>query len=145
MFGRRSDKCPRCRETGDLIHMVWRCPKLVRYWSGILKIINTTFRVKLDLEPKTCVLGHIDEDLGDVSTIIAIARCLYQARKLIAKSWQSKTPPTPEEWVRIVNSLVWKEKTTYTRLGHYGKFVKIWNLGYKGWYAPCECCIRIPM
>lgn len=56
MFGRRSDdECPRCRETGDLIHMMWRCPKLVRYWSEILKIISTTFRVKLELEPKTCI------------------------------------------------------------------------------------------
>lgn len=38
MFGRRADgECPRCRRTGDLIHMLWRCPKLVRYWSEILK------------------------------------------------------------------------------------------------------------
>lgn len=28
-FGRRpDDKCPRCQGAGDLIHMVWRCPKL---------------------------------------------------------------------------------------------------------------------
>lgn len=105
--------------------MMWRCPKLVRYWSEILKIISLMFRVKLELEPKTCILGYIDGGLGYRSTAIAIARCLYQARKLIAQSWQSKTPQTPEECVRTINSLVWKEKTNYTRLGNYSKFVKI--------------------
>lgn len=36
-FGWRVDaRCPRCQDTGDLIHMIWKCPKLFRYWSEIL-------------------------------------------------------------------------------------------------------------
>lgn len=36
-FGcRTDDRCPRCRGTGDLIHMLWRCPKLSRYWEGVI-------------------------------------------------------------------------------------------------------------
>lgn len=120
--------------------MMWRCPKLVRYWSEILQIISTTFRVKLELEPKTCILGYIDRELGDRSAAIATARCLYQARKLIAQSWQSKTPPTPEEWVRTINSLVWKEKTNYTRMGNYSKFFKIWN----PWVQETACPLLVP-
>lgn len=45
-FGHRlDDKCPRCLETGDLIHMMRRCPKLARYWSGIIRTIE--IRLKL--------------------------------------------------------------------------------------------------
>lgn len=136
MFGRRpDDRCPRCRETGDLIHMVWRCPKLFRYWTEILKIINATFRVTLELEPRVCVLGHIEEEIGTIGTIPVIARCLYQARKSIAQSWQSMKPPTPEEWVMTINMLVWKEKVTFTRRGNYSKFVKLW----KPWLQRMEC------
>lgn len=40
-FGRRPDnKCPRCSGTGDLIHLMWRCPKLARYWTEILKTLG---------------------------------------------------------------------------------------------------------
>lgn len=128
MFGRRiNDECPRCRRTGDLIHMVWRCPKLVRYWSEILKKINITFKTNLELDSKTCVLGHVGDGLRDRSTAVAVARCLFQARKLIAQLWQSKTPPTSEDWIGIVNSTVWSERTFYTRAGNYNKFVRLWN------------------
>ena len=47
-FGWRVDaRCPRCQDTGDLIHMLWRCPNLFRYWQGILNVINTTYKTKL--------------------------------------------------------------------------------------------------
>lgn len=33
---RETGMCPRCRiEEGDFYHMVWRCPKLLRYWTQI--------------------------------------------------------------------------------------------------------------
>lgn len=127
-FGRRlDDKCPRCLETGDLIHMMWRCPKLVRYWSEIVKMIETRFKIKLELEAKVCVLGLIRENLGNNSITTAMTRCLYQVRKLIAQSWLSAAPPTPEEWVRTIDALVWTEKTVYIRRGSYSKFVKMWK------------------
>lgn len=136
MFGRRTnDECPRCRRTGDLIHMFWRCPKLARYWPEILKKINTTFKINLELDPRTCVLGHVTNRLRDRSTAVAVARCLFQARKLIAQSWQSRTPPTPEDWTGTVNSTVWSERTFYTRSGNYNKFVRLWNL----WIQTMPC------
>lgn len=86
-FGNRpDDKCPRCLDTGDLTHMMWRCPKLVRYWGEIVKVIETRLKVKLALEAKVCILGLTGENIGSNSTNIAVVRCLYQARKLIAQS-----------------------------------------------------------
>lgn len=127
-FGnRQDDKCPRCLDTGDLIHMMWRCPKLARYWGVIVKIIEARWKISLAMEAKVCILGLTGENIGSNDIRIAVGRCLYQARKLIAQAWLSATPPTPEEWTEVMNKLVWMEKTTYIRRGSYGEFVKIWR------------------
>lgn len=127
-FGRRlDDKCPRCLDTGDLIHMVWRCPRLARYWSKIIRIIEIRFKSKLKQEARVCILGLLGESVECNNKKIAIGRCLYQARKLIAQSWLSSMPPTIKDWLRTVDKLVWTEKTVYIRRSSYDKFTKIWN------------------
>ena len=40
----QSDEFPKCRAAGDLIHMVWRCPKLFRYWVGVIDRVNKIFK-----------------------------------------------------------------------------------------------------
>lgn len=87
---------------GDLVHMIWRCPKLHRYWSGIMEKINSVFGTSLDTESKVCLLGLIEEEGVLGSTQIAITRCLFQGRKLIAYKWQEKNPPSVAEWVKVV-------------------------------------------
>lgn len=132
-FGRRpDDKCPRCSGTGDLIHLMWRCPKLTRYWTEILNIIEMRFGIRIEQAAKSCVLGLIRQNIEYRPIDIAIIRCLYQARKLIAKAWLSALPPTPEEWVRTMNSVVRTEKTIYIRRGSYKKFSRIWELWCQG-------------
>lgn len=55
---RVDDKCPRCQGTDDLIHMMWRCSKLFRYWTEILEDI-TKFGLKLELDGTLCLLRKI--------------------------------------------------------------------------------------
>lgn len=43
-----SADCTRCaRDHGDLIHLLWRCPKLHLYWRGVLTTINKVFLVNV--------------------------------------------------------------------------------------------------
>ena len=92
-FGWRVDAgCPRCHDTGDLIHMIWRCPKLFRYWKGILDTINKIYKTKLEMNPRLCILGLGEEISRMTSTSKAVLRCLFQARKLIAQRWQAGNP-----------------------------------------------------
>lgn len=97
--------------------MIWRCPKLYRYWSGIIGKINVVFGTSLNTEAKVCLLGLIEEEgiLGATQT--AVTRCLFQGRKLIAHKWQDKNPPTVTEWVQVVKETIEKEKYIYTRRG----------------------------
>lgn len=52
---RDSPLCPHCRGgPANVIHMLWRCPKLHRYWQGIIKTINSLSEIKLPLDPGIC-------------------------------------------------------------------------------------------
>lgn len=77
-WGRRdSPICPKCHaHPGDLIHMLWRCPKLVRYWNCVVTRINSVFQVQLELEPLVCLLGSLEEDSYLPSVLIALTRLL---------------------------------------------------------------------
>lgn len=61
MFGGRPDASrPRCVSvTGDLIHMLWRCPKLYRYCKEVIYKINFVFGTDLRLDPMTCILWDL--------------------------------------------------------------------------------------
>lgn len=90
---RQNDECPRCKVTGDFIHMVWKCPKLFRYWE-IIDRINTTFKTTLEPAAKTCLLKCMEERRVLTGTTEVALRCLFQVRKLIAQKLQAQIPPT---------------------------------------------------
>lgn len=61
-------KGPRCGDpNGDLIHMVWRCSKLHRYWREVLSTINLVYGSSINVDPKICVLGCIDGAMHQVA------------------------------------------------------------------------------
>lgn len=132
---RVDDKCPRCQGTGDLIHMMWRCPKLFRYWNEILEDINSTFGLKLELDATICLLGKIEENNVPVNIKLTVIRCLFQARKIKALNWQSVRPPTLEECVKVMAATVWREKVVFTRQRNLDKFLKMW----KPWLKKMGC------
>lgn len=50
------------RGPANLIHMLWRCPKLHRYWQSAVETINGMFgKTKLPMEPGICLLNMIEE------------------------------------------------------------------------------------
>lgn len=69
--------CPKCcREKGDLIYLLWRCPKLHRYWDSIVRTINNIFHADVSLDPKPCLLGVLEEVIQDAYVREAVGRAL---------------------------------------------------------------------
>ncbi|XP_040184732.1 uncharacterized protein LOC120917483 [Rana temporaria] len=94
------DVCTRCKRVhGDLIHLLWRCPKLHKYWSEVMSTVNSVFGVSMPVDPRVCLLGVLEEHVEEVYTREAVQRALFQARKLIMIHWKSETPPTLREWI----------------------------------------------
>lgn len=53
--------CTRCkRDHGELIHMLWRCPKLHVYWRGVIDVLSAVFQVQIPLDPRKCILNLLD-------------------------------------------------------------------------------------
>lgn len=51
-IGLRSDPtCPRCGNSGSLIHLLWRCPKLRRYWAEVVGMLNGLLDVNILVAP----------------------------------------------------------------------------------------------
>lgn len=59
--------------------MVWRCPKLRRYWGLIVEEISEVFGTNIREEPRTCVLGLIEVEEVKGKRREAVLRCLFQA------------------------------------------------------------------
>lgn len=78
MGGRENAEYTRCsRRHGDLIHLLWRCPKLHLFWTGVVNIINSIFQVNIQMNPKPCLLGTLDDlPIEDIPKQ-AIARALF--------------------------------------------------------------------
>lgn len=78
--------CPKCsRDHGTLIHMLWRCPQLHRYWESILNIMNQAFQTTLTPDAKCCILGIVDDVVADQFNREAVSRVLFQAHKVVIK------------------------------------------------------------
>lgn len=125
---RDSPLCPKCeRDHGNLLHMIWKCPKLFRYWKEVLDTISEVYMIPLERTPVVCVLGGIDEELAPPPTCIALIRLLYIAKKLIAQWWITPRVPTRVQWIDSVNRLLIREKITYQRRKAPQKFLSIWQ------------------
>ena len=122
-----NDECPRCKATGDFIHMFWRCPKLFRYWIEVINRINKIFKTSLEPEARTCLLGDAEEHRIPAGALESVLRCLFQARKLIAQRWQAHVPPTVENWVENINALIWCERVAFIKQGNYNRFRRVWE------------------
>lgn len=72
--------CGKCRAVpGDLIHHLWRCPKLHRYWTEVLATLNQVFQTNVPLDPLGCLLGVLEGAILEEVTRMAFARALFQA------------------------------------------------------------------
>lgn len=106
--------CTRCsRDHGDLIHLLWRCPKLHLYCSGVLSTINKVFQVTVPADPKNCILGILDEFIIEDHSKLAIARALFQTHLLILRHWKTVEPPTLKERIPQMGNTLWLEKYIY--------------------------------
>lgn len=120
--------CPKCeRDHGDLLHMIWKCPKLFRYWREVLDTISEVYMIPLSKKSISLFVGGIDDELVPAPTRIVILRLLYVARKLIAQWWITPRVPTRGQWIDSVNKLLIREKLAYQHRKVPQKFSSIWQ------------------
>lgn len=125
---RATPLCPKYeRDHVNLIHMLWKCPKLFHYWKEVLDLISQVYMTAIPRDPVMCLLGALDEETLTPSAHTAILRLLYVARKLIAQLWIIPRVPTRGKWVDNINKLLIREKFTYQHRNIPRKFCSLWK------------------
>ena len=108
---RDSPLCPKCKaQEGDLLHMMWKCPKLFRYWQYITNTISQAYGFPAPHDPVVCLLGALEVPSLSPHGHTAVLRLLYVVRKAIARFWITSRVPTEGLWVKMVNNMLIREK-----------------------------------
>ncbi|XP_044161200.1 uncharacterized protein LOC122946001 isoform X1 [Bufo gargarizans] len=57
-------KCHRCNAEGaNFWHLIWECPYIQTFWSGIVSFINTLTQPSVALTRQVCLFGILDEEV----------------------------------------------------------------------------------
>lgn len=125
---RESPLCPKCNShNGDLLDMMWKCPKLLRHWQYVFNTISQVYQIPIPQDPVVCLLGALELPSLSPNSRVAITRLLYVAQKAIARLWITPRVPTGERWVELVNSLLIREKLTYQHRNVTKTFYSMWQ------------------
>lgn len=94
--------------------MLWRCPKLHRYWESILDTLNSLCSTQVQPVPKIALLGVIQEVVlpVEVHVMWLRTRTMYMARKRILQKWVSNCPPMTDQWIKTITSNLRLEELT---------------------------------
>lgn len=83
--------------------MLWRCPKLHRYWESIFDILNSLCFTHIPPDPKITVLGVIPEDTLPNEVHAMWLKTMYMARKLILQKCILNCSPMIDQWIKATN------------------------------------------
>lgn len=123
----QASDCTRCGEGGtDFIHVMWQCGCIGRYWQQVVKKLGKVINKPMTATVELCVLGVVKDRVCGYTKIF-LQKVLFLARKQIVEKWIQPSPPTINQWVRVVNQIVPCEKIMYEQRGNIQKYDKIWE------------------
>lgn len=79
--------------------------------------INGAYRTHIYLDPKTCLLGYLNEELFPKETLKPVDRLLFITRKLITIKWLSPSLPLIKKWRFQINDTILMEQQVYCNRG----------------------------
>lgn len=92
-IGLRSDPaCPRCGNLGSLIHLLWLCHKLQRYWAEVVGVPNGLLEVNFLVDSLVYLFGYIDHAMPKSPVRITVVHALFVACRQITHKWTSWHP-----------------------------------------------------
>ena len=108
-----SDRCWwGCGGEGSLVHLLWHCPKLTRFWDQVLNKLDEIFDNELPRLPAYVLLGlpnRLTYPLGsNWGSQLAMALCA--ATQTILALWGSDRPPEHLSWLHRLWLLLGMEK-----------------------------------
>ena len=123
------DICTKClNDKGTLLHCLWECPKIQKFWKDVIKCLSEVFNINIPLNVKLCVLGIYPVGFTQTAKQTKLLDFgLLQARRAIALQWKSMDAPSMKQWIKELSECIGLERLTYIVKGKRKEFVYLWE------------------
>lgn len=123
------DTCFKCNEAqGTLIHCIWECKKIGKFWREVTDKIATILSVNIPLNSKMILLHLHPTDLKLRTKEYAfIDFAILQAKRVIAFNWKKTDSPTIGVWIENMAQCMSLERITYILKNKLEVYEEIWK------------------
>lgn len=129
-----SPECWRkCENKGTLLHVLWSCPRIKRYWTLVFQTIEQITGFKATYCPGMALLS-LEIVLIPAPLRNIVSHLLITARLTIVRHWKEVDPPPIAETLRIINTHSAYE-TQFARSCGNHKQVSILLSTWLTWYS----------
>uniref|UniRef100_A0A6I8SLC4 Reverse transcriptase domain-containing protein n=1 Tax=Xenopus tropicalis TaxID=8364 RepID=A0A6I8SLC4_XENTR len=123
-----SPLCPRCgSETATLVHTLWSCPSLKKYWGEITGWLTAAIPGWAEGTARNCLLTVDLSDTLDNHTKLFILKAMFHARRILTLHWKDQTPPKSQEWKKAMDDTAALERTIMDKRGKLLTYMQIWR------------------
>lgn len=108
------------------MHMFWKCVDLGGFWKEVLDVICLVHHVQLSADPKTCILGILDDLDSESPVSLGISLCCFKP----GNHWlftRSDPPHLLGEYITRLNNVIRLEKEVYVKRQATQHFEAIWG------------------
>lgn len=128
-----SPECWRkCGGTGSLLHVLWSCPRIQRFWMITFQLVEQITGIKVDFSPGMALLS-LEIDSIPPSLRILVSHIFIAARLTIVRHWKDTNPPSVTETLQLIDTHRMYEIQFAWSLGNQNKITNIW-VPWTIWY-----------
>lgn len=114
-------------QQADHTHIFWTCGKIKDFWEKMIEELTAIFKVKIENDPLTLLLGKNPENLtADDSCLFLIIRSVIM--KQITRNWKKPCIFINTKWKEMIAKVYEMEKITMTLRNDIDSFERRWKL-----------------
>ena len=125
-----------CGGSGDLLHILWNCPKLRLYWDNVFHVVSEVVHARTERDPALALLSLGIELLRKDKQHVVV-NLLLAARLSITRKWKHLIPPTIAEVIDLTNLHYTHKRLLASSLGRLNLATDMWS-PWSNWFASSE-------
>lgn len=124
----KSDCRWRCNAApGSMLHIWWDCPLLLPFWESIFTLYNNLAGSNVTASASLGLLSMLPGSISSLKKGL-LKHFLTAVRTIIPRRWKSSIPPSREEWLVELNSLMRMESLMADDTGKTEVFIRTWSV-----------------
>ena len=111
---------------GTLVHALWECPAIERFWKQIHNCILEMTTVDFPFCPRLYILGDPKQvaHSGYADFILTI---IMIGRQVLMRGWKTEGSPSFQDWFVEIGKVAAYEEMAYRRIDRVDKYMSKWG------------------